>query len=181
MSGEANLDLDAILAEFHSQETAEPKPERAPTPRRRSQAVPTESGEPLSRPGRHAAPEPVAPPVETPRPAPTAQSVPRPAAPLPRPEHAEPPRRQGGEAEPSKRPARPAKTAQAARPAPRRKGRKGSLFATLLLLAALLAGLLFWSIRTEKKNSPPEPTPIRMELGEDLADYLRESAGNSRN
>ena len=56
----------------------------------------------------------------------------------------------------------------------------GMLFLAVLLLAAILAGLLFWTVRDERARAPKEPEPIRMELGESLEAYLDESAASSR-
>lgn len=170
MSGDSNLDLDAILAEFHSQEQAAAEPAPAPAPRRRraemaplAQDAPAEEGTALyvSRAGRHAAPqtESVVPRRETP----TA----KPAAPARQPQPGQPKRAD-------------AQAQREARAAKRRKKGRLRMAIVLIALAALLAGLLGWTIRDEKKNAPEEPAPLRLELGQKLEEYLDQAATSSR-
>ena len=49
------------------------------------------------------------------------------------------------------------------------------MIAVLAVLALLLGGLLFWAIRDEKQAKAEEPTQIRMDLGEALENYLDEA------
>ena len=95
----------------------------------------------------------------------------------PRPQSAGRPAERPRDQSPRPRPSQP----RPAAPAPRKKGGKGPLFLVLLLLAVLLAGLVWWTVRDERMNAPAEPEPVRLELGQSLEDYLAESSGSSRN
>ena len=50
----------------------------------------------------------------------------------------------------------------------------------LLLLGAVLAGLLRWTLQAEEAAAPKEPEPLRLELGLNLERSLDESAGTTR-
>lgn len=68
------------------------------------------------------------------------------------------------------------------KPSPRRrKGAAGLglMLLVLLLLAGALWGLLRWTARVERENLPPEPEPLRLELGAALESYLDEASVNS--
>ena len=189
MSGDPHLDLDDILAEFHSQETApqqpEPAPRRRAAPRFPETQTAAENAGTVSRPARHAAPEPAPQPPRPEQPAPAPSPAPRPAL------RVEIPPRPTEQPQPEPVPVKPAprkprageaqKLPREARPTPRRKGGKGGMLLVLLMLTALLAGILWWTARTGRENASPEPEPDRMELGEALEEYLFESSGSSRN
>ena len=186
MSGRTDLDLDAILAEFHSQEQAAPPVESAPAPRRRRAEKQAAEPSPLPeegtmlydvRPGRHAALEPQTPPKQKPVPAPSAPAPRQPVPPRP-PRPAE-----GKRTEPASRPQAREQAAPVAAPRKKqkRKGGRLPLFAVLLVLAAVLAGILWWTLGQERLHASPEPEPIRMELGQGLEQVLEESSGSSRN
>lgn len=179
MSGQSDLNLDDILAEFHLEESrplpdplpraAEPKAARPQAP-----APILNSGEKAgdgtllyeSRSGKHAAlapqpqEEPPAPKRETAAPKPADKPAPKqPEKPAPR---------------PTPKPAE--------KPAPKRSPAKGFalMVLVLLLLGAALAGLLRWTLQAEKAAAPKEPEPLRLELGLNLERSLDESAGTTR-
>ena len=91
-----------------------------------------------------------------------------------------------------RRPAAPARERSAAktepqqRPAPERRQAsrraKGRVRMALVLAAliALLAGMLFWSSRAERQRAGLEPEPLRLELGQELEDYLDHTATTTR-
>ena len=51
--------------------------------------------------------------------------------------------------------------------------------AAVLLLALVLAGLMWWVVREEQKNAVPEPAPIALDLGGELEEYLDYAATHS--
>lgn len=169
MSRDRDLDLDAILAEFHGQEE-QPQPVKRPeSPKAMSRRELREEAE-----RQAAAEKPVPPeektvlfetlPAERPAPKPNAAAV----APAPAREPAE----------------KPAKARPAARAKTKKEQRPGAAFAlmflVLLLLAAALAGLMRWSRLAEEAARPQPPEEIRMSLGEDLEALLDEEAATSR-
>ena len=91
-----------------------------------------------------------------------------------------------------RRPAAPARERSAAktelqqRPAPERRQAsrraKGRVRMALVLAAliALLAGMLFWTARAERQRAGLEPEPLRLELGQELEDYLDHTATTTR-
>ena len=91
-----------------------------------------------------------------------------------------------------RRPAAPAREQSAAkteprqRPAPERRQAsrraKGRVRMALVLAAliALLTGMLFWSSRAERQRAGLEPEPLRLELGQELEDYLDHTATTTR-
>ena len=154
---ENELDLDAILADFHAEERRPAAPVESPAPRRRrAESAPALREEapaaaaPQPRRERFAAPDPeqsedrterLPRPVQKPRPAPKAERERRPAS---------------------------------------RKSAGGLRMAVVLAaLLAVLAGMLFWVSREEQKTAAQEPEPIRMELGQALEDYLDHAATTS--
>ena len=154
---ENELDLDAILAEYHAEEQRPAAPAESPAPRRRraeSAPAPREeapaAAAPQPRRERFAAPDPERSedrtvrqprPVQKPRPAPKAERERRPAS---------------------------------------RKSAGGLRMAVVLAaLLAVLAGMLFWVSREEQQSAAQEPEPIRMELGQALEDYLDHAATTS--
>ena len=184
MSRDRDLDLDAILAEFHGQEEkARPvnRPEAPKTMSRRElreeaerqtaaqKRVPTEEKTLLfqSLPAEKTAPRPE-----------EKQKVPTPEREeLP----TEEPRR--------KTPAPTRKAAEKPAKAPVRKQTKKEqrpglafalMFMVLLVLAAALAGLMRWSSLAEEAAQPQPPEEIRLNLGEDLEALLNEEAASSR-
>lgn len=185
MSRDRDLDLDAILAEFHGQEekarpvnlTEPPKTasrrelrEEAERQAAAGKSVPTEEKTVLfqSLPAEKTAPTPKeAPKAPAPeRGKPTAEESRRktPAAPS----------REAAE-KPAKAPAR--KQAK-------KEQRPGLAFAlmtlVLLVLAAALAGLLRWASLAEEAAQLQPPEEIRLNLGEDLEALLNEEAASSR-
>ncbi len=196
MSREPDQELDRILAEFYDQQREEAR-KSPPSPRRTelgkeaapdAAPKPRETELPEQRRPRHAAPEP--------------EEL-KHAAPAPGRAAAAPERKSGAET-PRGKPERAAAEKKESRPAPgsaersnppqnrrtdaekREHSRLGPgkgfamMFLVLLTLAALLTGLLLWVVRDERAKAQQEPEPVRMELMEDLEQYLDESAGSSR-
>ncbi len=180
-----DLDLDAILAEFHGQEEKARPVKRAEPPktpsrrelreeaeRQNAAKQPAPSGDKTvlfeKLPAENAAPKPKA-AVKAPAPA----GEKRPAE-EPRKKAPAAPVREAAE-KPAKAPAR--KQAQ-------KEQRPGTAFAlmalVLLVLAAALAGLMRWSSLAEEATKPQPPQEIRMSLGEDLGAFLDEEAATSR-
>ncbi|MBQ6274526.1 MAG: hypothetical protein IJK63_09940 [Oscillospiraceae bacterium] len=91
-----------------------------------------------------------------------------------------------------RRPAAPARERSAAksepRPQPGPERRQASrrakgrvrMAVVLAALIALLAGMLFWSSRAERQRAGLEPEPLRLELGQELEDYLDHTATTTR-
>ena len=187
MSRDQDLDLDAILAEFHGQ-VEQARPVRRPEPpKAMSRREQREAAE------RQAAAEKPVPPEEKTvlfEPLPAERPAPKPhaaaAAPVPAKERrtAEEPQRKAPAA-PAREPAeKPAKPRPAARPQTKQEQRPGTAFAlmflVLLLLVAALTGLMRWSRLAEEAAKPQPPQEIRMSLGEDLEALLDEEAASSR-
>lgn len=177
MSRENELDLDAILAEFHRQDQSPSRQEAAPTPRRRREERLEAPREPeASALAEHPKePRPLAPRREDPVP----KREPQPAAPKPanaaaRPRSAAPDR---------ERPVRKAAAPKAERETGRRsraaEGRR-HMAIVLAALAVLLAGLLFWTVRAERQAAALEPEPVSLELGQQLEEYLNHAATTTR-
>jgi hypothetical protein len=187
MSGRNELDLDAILAEFHAEERqAQAKPAPAPVerPRRRAEIHAAENVLP---------PEPAPIPRQEPAAAPTAVAVAerppvrqeaRPVVRETRPVQRET-RPEVREARPVQRETRPevretrpeARDGRAARR--RQTGIKRMLLA-LAALAVLLTGLLIWTIHDEKQAVAEDPEIISLDLGEALEEYLDQAPTRMR-
>ena len=179
MSRDRDLDLDAILAEFHGQEEAARPANRPAAPKTPSRRELREEAE------RQAAAQKPAPtgdktvlfeklPTESPAPQPKAAvKAPAPAG-EPRKKTPAAPVREAAE-KPAKAPVR--KQAK-------KEQRPGTAFAlmflVLLVLAAALAGLMRWSSLAEEAAKPQPPEEIRLSLGEDLEALLNEEAASSR-
>lgn len=180
MSGRNDLDLDAILAEFHAEERqtqAKPAPAPAEQPRRRAEIHAAENALP-------------------PEPAPAAQTVlsqPRTAVAVaerppvrrePRPEIREP-RPEVRETRPVIREARPEiresqSEVRDGRAARRRRTGINRMLLALAALAVLLTGLLIWTIHDEKQAVAEEPEVISLDLGEALEEYLDQAPTRTR-
>lgn len=177
MSGDRDLDLDAILAEFHRQDApARPQPpktasrrelrERAELEAARKEAAGSGDKTVLFEtvtPGRPA--EISAPPAPEMAPAAPESRKKAPAA-SGKKETERAPKAAGGR--------KKAKKAQ-------EPGKAFALmFLVLLALGAVLAGLLDWTSRAEQAAAPAAPQEIRLSLGEDLEALLDEEAATSR-
>ena len=151
MSEKTDLELDAILAEFHAEETGAPvRPVSMPSdrPRRRAEVQgqePAPAQEPAPVPQRE---------VSQPR---TAVAV--------------------AERPPVVRESRP--DPREGRAVRRRRAGLTRMLLTLAALAILLVGLLVWAIGDEKQDVVEETEVIRMDLGEDLEDYLDDASTRS--
>lgn len=187
MSRDQDLDLDAILAEYHGQEEQARPVKRPEPPKPESRRELREEAE------RQTAAERPAPPEEKTvlfEPLPAERPAPKPhgaaAAPAPAKERrtAEEPRRKTPAAPAREAAEKPAKPRPAARPQTKQEQRPGTAFAlmllVLLLLAAALTGLMRWSRLVEEAAKPQPPQEIRMSLGEDLEALLDEEAASSR-
>lgn len=185
MSRDRDLDLDAILAEFHGREEKAAPVNRPAAPKTPSRRELREEAE------RQAAAQKPAPtgdktvlfeklPAESPAPQPKAAvKAPAPAGEeLP----AEEPRKKTPAAPVRKAAEGPAKAP--ARKQAKKEQRPGTAFAlmalVLLVLAAALAGLMRWSSLAEEAAKPQPPEEIRLSLGEDLEALLNEEAASSR-
>ena len=177
MSERNELDLDAILAEYHREEQKPTPAPQAAVPTRRERAAQAQreskqqedvmlSSEQKAGEGTMVYQTRVARTEEKPAPA---QPVyrPRPAVQEPK--------------EPT-----PAQNRRREKSAPRakKKPRQGKGFALMLLVLALLAAALFglvrWTVRAEKAAAPSQPEALRLELGAELERALDESASSSR-
>lgn len=154
---ENELDLDAILAEYHAEERRPAAPAESPAPRRRraeSAPVPQEeapaAAAPQPRRERFAAPDPERSEDRTER-------QPRPV----------------------QKPKIAAKTERERRPASRKSAGGLRMAVVLAALLAVLAGMLFWVSREEQQSAALEPEPLRLELGQALEDYLDHAATTS--
>lgn len=173
MSGRNELDLDAILAEFHAEERqaqAKPAPTPVEQPRRRAEIHAAENVLP---------PEPAPIPRQEPAAAPAAVAV---AERPPVRQEARPVIRESRpvrqEARPEVRETRPeARDGRAARR--RQTGIKRMLLA-LAALAVLLTGLLIWTIHDEKQAVAEDPEIISLDLGEALEEYLDQAPTRMR-
>lgn len=178
MSRERDLDLDAILAEFHGQE------EKAPAKPLNDEHRPASRRELREQAERQAAQEKES--VEAEK---TMLFEPAAQSPAPKREEA-PASAEKKPLQPEKGAVRERNTAELPRKAPtapaRKKTRKGPgkafalMFLVVLALAAVLTGLLRWASSAEKAAAPREPEEIRMSLGENLEAILDESAASSR-
>ena len=176
MSRDRDLDLDAILAEFHGQdEEARPvnrtEPPKTPS-RRELRERQTAAQKPAPTGDKTVLFEKL--PTESPAPQPKAAvKAPAPAG-EPRKKTPAAPVREAAE-KPAKAPVR--KQAK-------KEQRPGTAFAlmflVLLVLAAALAGLMRWSSLAEEAAKPQPPEEIRLSLGEDLEALLNEEAASSR-
>ncbi len=192
-----DLDLDAILAEFHEQESQPPRAETPRPARRRRDYSLLDSGELSTEetllyeksPARHAAPVSQAPaaPATVQKPATVQEPVRKPApraeapasrlrpAPTPKPDR---------QAAPSRPPQAKERSEKVPAPAAKKRPSHGLgfalMFLVLLLLTAALAGLLRWNSLAEADSAPREPEPLRLELGAELERTLDESAGSTR-
>ena len=191
MSRDQDLDLDAILAEFHADEKrpAAPAPAPAPAPRRRREEVVPPPGESTYRLFPQE-PRPAAAPARvTPESRETPPRREQPARPARLSAPAQQPADEGQERSPARAETRP-RPSQVSRPAPdaarerRQASRKAAgrlhMAVVLLALVALLAGALFWTIREERRNAAREPEPIRLELGQRLEEHLDAAATTTR-
>ena len=180
MSGRNELDLDAILAEFHAEERqAQAKPAPAPVeqPRRRAEIHAAENVLP---------PEPAPHPRQEPAAAPTAVAVAerppvrqeaRPVVRETRPVQREN-RPEVRETRPVQRETRP--EVREGRAARRRQAGIKRMLLALAALAVLLTGLLIWTIHDEKQAVAEDPEIISLDLGEALEEYLDQAPTRMR-
>ena len=179
MSRESDLDLDAILAEFHGQE------ENAPAQKRPEPRAASSRRELRERAERQAAREKAASetektmlfePLAPEPPAPRRQEAPAPVEKKPLKEKPAPAREK-----PAERPAKSPETLSRKKQVQKGPGKAFALmFLAVLALAAVLTGLLGWTSRAEKAAAPKAPEEIRLSLGEDLEALLDEGAASSR-
>lgn len=177
MSGDRDLDLDAILAEFHSQETpARPQPPKSTSRRELRERAEQEAAR---KEAAGSADKTVLFEAVTPK-KPAELIVP----PAPEKEPEAPKSRKIAPTAPEKREAERAPKAVGGREKEKNAQGPGKAFAlmflVLLALGAVLAGLLGWASRAEKAAEPPAPQEIRLSLGEDLEALLDEEAASSR-
>ncbi len=166
---ELDLDLDAILAEFHAEENTK-SPAPAPEPelrRRRAEPLPpprSERREPGPLDGATTRYE-----ARTEQPA-ARRTVPAEPVSV---KTAKP------RAESKPAPQREKQAAREVRAAKRRRMGQIRMAVTLAVLAALLAGLLWITLREERKNKALEPEPISVDLVAELESYLDYAATHS--
>lgn len=187
MSRDQDLDLDAILAEFHGQGAASRPVKRPDSPRTPSRRELREEAE------RQAAAE---------KPSLSAdktvlfEALPQekavqqsPAAMAPAPAAKKQPAEAEKQREISNAPSRERAEKSTKAPVRTRKQAKKEqkpgvafalMFLVLVLLAAALAGLMHWSRLAEEAAQPQPPEEIRMSLGENLEALLDEEAASSR-
>ncbi len=152
------MDLDAILADFHAEERRPAAPVESPAPRRRrAEITPAPQEEPT-----------VAADLQPPRRERAALTAERPAAP-----------KQEQQPRPVQKPKIAPKAEREPRPATRKTAGRLRMAIVLATLLAVLAGMLFWVSREEQKTAAHEPEPMRMELGQALEDYLDHAATTS--
>ena len=155
---ENELDLDAILAEYHAEERRPAAPAESPAPRRRrAESAPVPREEPIASPA-----------PQQPR---------RERVVTPGPEQSE--ERTVQQPRPVQKPRPAPKAERERRPASRKSAGGLRMAVVLAALLAVLAGMLFWVSREEQKTAAQEPEPIRMELGQALEDYLDHAATTS--
>lgn len=155
---ENELDLDAILAEYHEEERRPAAPAESPAPRRRrAESAPVPQEEPIAFPA-----------PQQPR---------RERVVTPGPEESE--ERTVQQPRPVQKPRPAPKAERERRPASRKSAGGLRMAVVLAALLAVLAGMLFWVSREEQKTAAQEPEPIRMELGQALEDYLDHAATTS--
>ena len=188
MSRDQDLDLDAILAEFHGQEAASRPVKRPDSPRTPSRRELREEAE------RQAAAERPSPSEEKTvlfeaLPQEKAASQQSAAAKSPAPAVKKQPAEAEKQREISNAPSRERAEKSTRAPVRTRKQAKkeqrpGTAFAlmalVLLVLAVALAGLMRWSSLAEEAAKPQPPEEIRLSLGEDLEALLNEEAASSR-
>ena len=179
MSRDRDLDLDAILAEFHGQdEEARPvnRTEPPKTPSRR------ELREEAERQTAAQKPAPTGDKTVLFEKLPTESPAPQPKAAVKAPAPAGEPRKKTPAAPVREAAEKPAKAP--VRKQAKKEQRPGTAFAlmalVLLVLAAALAGLMRWSSLAEEAAKPQPPEEIRLSLGEDLEALLNEEAASSR-
>lgn len=155
---ENELDLDAILAEYHAEEQRPAAPAESPAPRRRrAESAPVPREEPIASPA-----------PQQPR---------RERVVTSGPEQSE--ERTVQQPRPVQKP-RPAPNAERERRPASRKSAGGLRMAIVLaVLLAVLAGMLFWVSREEQQSAALEPEPLRLELGQALENYLDHAATTS--
>ena len=179
MSRDRDLDLDAILAEFHGQdEEARPvnRTEPPKTPSRR------ELREEAERQTAAQKPAPTGDKTVLFEKLPTESPAPQPKAAVKAPAPAGEPRKKTPAAPVREAAEKPAKAP--VRKQAKKEQRPGTAFAlmalVLLVLAVALAGLMRWSSLAEEAAKPQPPEEIRLSLGEDLEALLNEEAASSR-
>lgn len=179
MSRDRDLDLDAILAEFHGQD---------------EEARPVNRTEPPKTPSRRELREEAERQTAAQKPAPTGDKTvlfeklatespaPQPKAAVKAPAAAGEPRKKTPAAPVREAAEKPAKAP--VRKQAKKEQRPGTAFAlmalVLLVLAVALAGLMRWSSLAEEAAKPQPPEEIRLSLGEDLEALLNEEAASSR-
>lgn len=179
MSRDRDLDLDAILAEFHGQEEAARPANRPAAPRTPSRRELREEAE---RQTAAQKPAPTGDKTVLFEKLPTESPAPQPKAAVRAPAPAGEPRKKTPAAPVREAAEKPAKAP--VRKQAKKEQRPGTAFAlmflVLLVLAAALAGLMRWSSLAEEAAKPQPPEEIRLSLGEDLEALLNEEAASSR-
>ena len=179
MSRDRDLDLDAILAEFHGQEEAARPANRPTAPRTPSRRELREEAE---RQTAAQKPAPTGDKTVLFEKLPTESPAPQPKAAVKAPAPAGEPRKKTPAAPVREAAEKPAKAP--VRKQAKKEQRPGTAFAlmflVLLVLAAALAGLMRWSSLAEEEAKPQPPEEIRLSLGEDLEALLNEEAASSR-
>lgn len=179
MSRDRDLDLDAILAEFHGQEEAARPANRPAAPRTPSRRELREEAE---RQTAAQKPAPTGDKTVLFEKLPTESPAPQPKAAVKAPAPAGEPRKKTPAAPVREAAEKPAKAP--VRKQAKKEQRPGTAFAlmflVLLVLAAALAGLMRWSSLAEEAAKPQPPEEIRLSLGEDLEALLNEEAASSR-
>ena len=179
MSRDRDLDLDAILAEFHGQEEAARPANRPAAPRTLSRRELREEAE---RQTAAQKPAPTGDKTVLFEKLPTESPTPQPKAAVKAPAPAGEPRKKTPAAPVREAAEKPAKAP--VRKQAKKEQRPGTAFAlmflVLLVLAAALAGLMRWSSLAEEAAKPQPPEEIRLSLGEDLEALLNEEAASSR-
>lgn len=179
MSRDRDLDLDAILAEFHGQEEAARPANRPAAPRTPSRRELREEAE---RQTAAQKPAPTGDKTVLFEKLPTESPAPQPKAAVKAPAPAGEPRKKTPAAPVREAAEKPAKAP--VRKQAKKEQRPGTAFAlmflVLLVLAAALAGLMRWSSLAEEAAKPQPQEEIRLSLGEDLEALLNEEAASSR-
>lgn len=179
MSRDRDLDLDAILAEFHGQEEAARPANRPAAPQTPSRRELREEAE---RQTAAQKPAPTGDKTVLFEKLPTESPAPQPKAAVKAPAPAGEPRKKTPAAPVREAAEKPAKAP--VRKQAKKEQRPGTAFAlmflVLLVLAAALAGLMRWSSLAEEAAKPQPPEEIRLSLGEDLEALLNEEAASSR-
>ncbi len=179
MSRDRDLDLDAILAEFHGQEEKARPVNRPESPKTTSRRELREEAE---RQTAAQMPVPNGDKTVLFEKMPAENPAPQPKAAVKAPASGEEPRKKAPAAQVRNTAEKPAKAP--ARKQTKKEQRPGLAFAlmalVLLVLAAALAGLLRWASLAEEAAQPQPPEEIRLSLGEDLEALLDEEAASSR-